>query len=107
MLKGRFHRYRVMTDPRNRPRKVPSSRATMPSEVSASLVTQIILVSALVYWAGSSTKSNTSSGVTPLATVVPSPRIIEIPTWVRAPLLRGGADHLRCHGLVPPPWQEC
>ena len=45
----------------------------MPSGVSASLVTQIILVSALVYCAGSSTKSKAWSGVTPMATVVPSP----------------------------------
>src|SRR5205823_7656903 len=46
----------------------------MPSGVSPSLVTQIILVSALVYWAGSRTKSKTSSGVTPLMMTVPSPR---------------------------------
>ena len=70
---GCSQRYRVITDPGNRPRNLPSSRASMPSGVSASLVTQTILVSAFVYWAGSSTKSNTSSGVTPVATAVPSP----------------------------------
>ena len=75
MVLGRTHRYRVITDPGNRPRNFPSSRATIPSGVSASLVTQTILVSALVYWAGSRTKSKTSSGVTPRTTAVPSPLI--------------------------------
>src|SRR5579863_6361311 len=65
-----------MTDPWKSPRKVPSSRATIPSATSASFVTHTILVSALVYWAGSRTKSKTSSGVTPCTTAVPSPRIM-------------------------------
>ena len=51
----------------------------MPSGVSAILVTQTILVSALVYWAGSRTKSKASSGVTPWAIVVPSPRTMMSP----------------------------
>src|SRR5665213_1701776 len=85
MLWGRTHRYRVTTDPGNRPRNFPSSRANMPSGVSASLVTQTILVSALVYCAGSSTKSNTSSGVTASATVVPSPLIMAGPPLHLAP----------------------
>ena len=65
MLVGRVHWYRVMTDPWNSPRNLPSSRATIPSGMSASFVTHTILVSAFVYWAGSRTKSKTSSGVTP------------------------------------------
>src|SRR6266403_843941 len=63
-----------MTEPGKRPRNRPSSRATIPSSVSASLVTHTILVSALVYWAGSSTKSNTSCGVTPGTNTTASPR---------------------------------
>src|SRR5438552_16903528 len=63
-----------MTEPGKRPRNRPSSRATIPSSVSASLVTQTILVSALVYWAGSRTKSNTSWGVTPGTNAMASPR---------------------------------
>src|ERR1039458_3800641 len=54
----------------------------MPSGRAASFVTQTILVSALVYCAGSSTKSKTSSGVTPFTTAVPSPRITVLPPEV-------------------------
>src|SRR5438270_3573128 len=78
----------------------------MPSGVSPSLVTQIILVSALVYWAGSRTKSKTSSGVTPLMTTVPSPRtamrltsprvdvgsLLPCAGWSRRSALEGGGD---------------
>src|SRR6516165_1429672 len=65
-----------MIDPLNLPRNLPSSRAIIPLGKSASFVTQIIFVSALTYCAGSRTKSKASSGVTPRATVDPSPLTI-------------------------------
>ena len=41
---GRFHRYRVMTEPLKRPRNLPSSRANIPLGISASLVTHTVFV---------------------------------------------------------------
>ena len=71
---GARQRYRVTTDPGKRPRNLPSSRAIIPSPVSASFVTHTIFVSAFVYCAGSSTKSNASCADTPATKTVPSPR---------------------------------
>src|SRR5437763_14058474 len=81
----------------------------MPSGVSPSLVTQIILVSARVYWAGSRTKSKTSSGVTPLIVIVPSPRTpmcFSSPGVDAGPLLAGPRRRRRSGvqgGRDPPP----
>src|SRR5215216_690877 len=64
-----------MTDPRKWPKNFPSSRAIIPSGVSASFVTHTIFVSAFVYCAGSMTKSKTSCGDTPGTKASPAPRI--------------------------------
>src|ERR1039457_1003307 len=80
-----------MTDPGTRPRKRPSSRANIPSGVSANLVSQTTLVSAFVYCSGSSTKSNASWADTPGTNVVPSPRTMTNLPDAGAILARAGA----------------
>jgi hypothetical protein len=82
----------VITEPGATPRNRPSSRAIMPSIVSAIRVTPVILVSALVYCAGSSTKSNTSCAVTPVMNSLPSPRIM----FASAALSFAGAQCKAC-----------
>ena len=85
----------MTTDPGNRPRNLPSSRAIIPSCVSASFVTHTIFVSAFVYWAGSSTKSNASCAVTPSTKTVPSPWTTLTP---RGSSVAGGSFPARsCH----------